>query len=215
MIRFSCSACQKMLQAEDQSAGRTVSCPKCGQHLVVPPPIRQSAELDDANDPVLSDMPAPVRKPREMRRTKSFSKYPVARIVIILMRIVAIGAAICFPIEAILVALSGDLRPSEKKAAQEKAEREFQKRLQEQRVAPEQRKIETEKEAEARLDREFIKQEAERKLWTISGFFMTTIVMVILILLFAELLQVLLDISRNTQDLVNAQRIGAESQDVG
>src|SRR5437899_12899266 len=100
---------------------------------------------------------------------RKFSKYPVARIVIILMRIVAITAAICFPIEAILIALSGDLKPSERKAAQEKAEREFQKHSQEQRVGAEQRRIETEKEAEARLDREFIKQEAGRKVWTILG----------------------------------------------
>jgi DNA-directed RNA polymerase subunit RPC12/RpoP len=213
MIRFSCSSCRKLLQAEDQSAGKTVTCPGCGQHLVIPPPVRNETAFSESETNG-GDLPdTPPRGKRLMAR--EFSKYPVARIVIILMRFVAIIAAICFPIEAILIALSGDLKPSEKKAAQEKAEREFQKRLQEQKVDAGQRKIETEKQAEARLDREFLEQERERKIWTILRLLTANTFAVILILLFAELLQVLLDISRNTQELVKAQRIGTESQDVG
>jgi hypothetical protein len=178
---------------------------------VIPPPVRDETDPTEINGDDLPD----TRPLKKWPLARKFSKYPVARIVIILMRIAAIIAAICFPIEAILVALSGDLKPSEKKAAQEKAEREFQKRLQEQRVDPEQRKIETQKQAEARLDREFLEQERERKIWTILRLLTGNAFAVILVLLFAELLQVLLDISRNTQDLVEAQRLRMESHDVG
>jgi DNA-binding transcriptional MerR regulator len=153
---------------------------------------------------------------------REFSKYPVARITIILMRIVAILMAISFPIEAIAVALSGDPKPSERKAAEEKAAREFQKRLQERRMDPEQQKIETEKEAQARLDREFVKAETTRKFLIIMTLLFGSFTTILAILLSAELLQVLLDISRNTQDttkliayLGKAQRMGTEPQDVG
>jgi hypothetical protein len=153
---------------------------------------------------------------------REFSKYPVARIVIILMRLVAILTAISFPIVAVAVALSGDPKPSERKAAEERAAREFQKRLQERRVDPEQQKIETEKQTEARLDREFLAEERERKVQTILKLFVGSLLTIVGVLLYAELLQALLDISRNTQDttkliayLVKAQRMGTEPQDVG
>src|SRR5690349_4276971 len=98
MIRFSCSKCQKLLEAEDKSAGRTVTCPGCGHHLVIPPAARQSAELEESNDNELPERPVQARRSRKrLRWARGFSKYPVARIVIILMRIVAVLAAIAIP----------------------------------------------------------------------------------------------------------------------
>jgi hypothetical protein len=44
MNRFACPHCHKKLKAPERSAGRMISCPKCGQSLVVPPPV-QSTEL--------------------------------------------------------------------------------------------------------------------------------------------------------------------------
>jgi len=40
MIRFQCPACQKVLKAEDRGAGTKINCPKCGQRLLVPPPVQ-------------------------------------------------------------------------------------------------------------------------------------------------------------------------------
>jgi hypothetical protein len=40
VIRFSCPACQKVLKAPDQGAGRKTHCPRCGQRLLIPPPVR-------------------------------------------------------------------------------------------------------------------------------------------------------------------------------
>ena len=36
MIRFSCPGCQKTLKAPANGAGRTVTCPRCGQRMTVP-----------------------------------------------------------------------------------------------------------------------------------------------------------------------------------
>jgi len=38
MIRFECPTCQKVLKTSDNKAGRKILCPRCGQHLVIPPP---------------------------------------------------------------------------------------------------------------------------------------------------------------------------------
>jgi DNA-directed RNA polymerase subunit M/transcription elongation factor TFIIS len=40
MIRFSCPTCQKALKCPDQGAGKKVSCPRCGQRLLIPPPVQ-------------------------------------------------------------------------------------------------------------------------------------------------------------------------------
>jgi len=40
MIRFTCPTCQKILKAPDEGAGRKTSCPRCGQRLLVPPPVQ-------------------------------------------------------------------------------------------------------------------------------------------------------------------------------
>lgn len=41
MIRFSCPACQKILKVSDHGAGRKVPCPRCGQRLLIPPPVQE------------------------------------------------------------------------------------------------------------------------------------------------------------------------------
>jgi hypothetical protein len=41
MIRFACPTCQKIIKAPDEGAGRKFPCPRCGQLLVVPPPLYQ------------------------------------------------------------------------------------------------------------------------------------------------------------------------------
>lgn len=138
-----------------------------------------------------------------------------------------IVAAVSFPIEAVYLALSGPKPPSERghlsdfelrllgwEDAKPKAEREFDKRTQGQQVNAEQRRTETEKAAMAMLDRKFLEAETKEKIMAIAGLFVATLVFIVLILLSSELLQVLLDISRNTQDLVEAQRIPMESHDV-
>jgi hypothetical protein len=39
MIRFACPTCRKVLKAPEHGAGRKISCPRCGQRLLIPPPI--------------------------------------------------------------------------------------------------------------------------------------------------------------------------------
>lgn len=38
MIRFQCPVCDKVLKAPDHGAGQKISCPKCGQRLLIPQP---------------------------------------------------------------------------------------------------------------------------------------------------------------------------------
>lgn len=40
MIRFNCPKCDKALKAEEDKLGAKTRCPKCGQSLYVPPPVR-------------------------------------------------------------------------------------------------------------------------------------------------------------------------------
>lgn len=54
MIRFSCPTCRKALKAPDHGAGQKVHCPRCGQRVLIPPPIEVQ------NRTVLGEpMPAP------------------------------------------------------------------------------------------------------------------------------------------------------------
>jgi DNA-directed RNA polymerase subunit RPC12/RpoP len=39
MITFTCPACQAALESPDHTAGQKVHCPKCGQRLLIPPPM--------------------------------------------------------------------------------------------------------------------------------------------------------------------------------
>ena len=56
MIRFNCPHCEKKLKAPERSAGRIIACPKCGQSLAVPPPVRNPALTSHlAADPVSTD----------------------------------------------------------------------------------------------------------------------------------------------------------------
>jgi DNA-directed RNA polymerase subunit RPC12/RpoP len=113
MIRFSCSACRKLLQAEDQSAGKTVTCPGCGQHLVIPPPIPNETGFSETMSDDNSEFPPQARwLGRGSSRRAKPSKYPIARSVIAGQRIFAIFIACLWPIEAIIIALATDLHPA-------------------------------------------------------------------------------------------------------
>src|SRR5438132_13249903 len=60
MIRFSCPACQKRFKAPDRGAGRTVSCPRYGQGLLIPPPVRlRNKAVHDQNVPDSEQAPEP------------------------------------------------------------------------------------------------------------------------------------------------------------
>jgi hypothetical protein len=48
MIRFASPSCQKKLKAPDHGAGRNTHCPRCGQRLWVPPPVRVGREQLDS-----------------------------------------------------------------------------------------------------------------------------------------------------------------------
>src|SRR5215831_8906090 len=39
MIPFTCPACQAALESQDHTTGQNVNCPKCGQRLLIPPPM--------------------------------------------------------------------------------------------------------------------------------------------------------------------------------
>lgn len=43
MIRFSCPTCKSLLQAPPVKAGEKVACPKCGQRLLIPNPVKPAA----------------------------------------------------------------------------------------------------------------------------------------------------------------------------
>src|SRR5262249_47435395 len=54
VIQYSCPACQVVLEAQDNMAGKKIICPKCGQRLLIPSPTRNKTILGQ----LLSD-PAP------------------------------------------------------------------------------------------------------------------------------------------------------------
>jgi DNA-directed RNA polymerase subunit RPC12/RpoP len=43
MIRFTCPTCQKALKTPDDAVNRKASCPRCGQRLLVPDPVKPAA----------------------------------------------------------------------------------------------------------------------------------------------------------------------------
>ncbi len=43
MIRFTCPACRKILKVSDEGSGRKISCPKCGQRMLIPTPTKPAA----------------------------------------------------------------------------------------------------------------------------------------------------------------------------
>ncbi|MGH7172770.1 MAG: hypothetical protein ACRELG_21010 [Gemmataceae bacterium] len=43
MIRFTCPTCKTVLQSPGPTAGNKVACPKCGQRLLVPNPVKPAA----------------------------------------------------------------------------------------------------------------------------------------------------------------------------
>jgi DNA-directed RNA polymerase subunit RPC12/RpoP len=47
MIRFSCPSCQKALKAPEEGAGRKISCPNCGQRLLIPSPPSPPVHAQD------------------------------------------------------------------------------------------------------------------------------------------------------------------------
>ena len=70
MIRFQCPTCLKRLKAPDGGAGRKISCPKCGQRLLIPPPVRPQKQPQDRTalgqpmpDPDAPPAPSPLPPP--------------------------------------------------------------------------------------------------------------------------------------------------------
>jgi DNA-directed RNA polymerase subunit RPC12/RpoP len=57
MITFQCPACHKVLKVQDDSAGKKAPCPKCGQRLLVPPPVQNKTVL---GQPVPESAPEPI-----------------------------------------------------------------------------------------------------------------------------------------------------------
>ena len=55
-IRFRCVYCDKLLGIARRKAGAVVSCPHCGEKLIVPTPEPESAAPD--HDPLVDDAPA-------------------------------------------------------------------------------------------------------------------------------------------------------------
>ncbi|MHB1423154.1 MAG: TFIIB-type zinc ribbon-containing protein [Gemmataceae bacterium] len=82
MIRFFCPACKSVLQAPPVQAGEKVVCPKCGQRMLIPNPVKPAASnktvlgslLPESKSPVAgnftvsdSGMP-PMRNPNAIRQ---------------------------------------------------------------------------------------------------------------------------------------------------
>jgi HEAT repeat protein len=65
MLRFACPKCRTVLQAPDDSPGRTLACPTCGQQVKVALPPRDKTVMGNplppapARPPVASSSPAP------------------------------------------------------------------------------------------------------------------------------------------------------------
>jgi DNA-directed RNA polymerase subunit RPC12/RpoP len=53
VIRFACPTCRKPLKVEDEGAGRKISCPRCGQRILVPSPDPPPSKPAAGNPTVL------------------------------------------------------------------------------------------------------------------------------------------------------------------
>lgn len=73
MILFKCPACQKALKSLDEGAGSRISCPQCGQQMLVPAPVQPAALPAATNKSMLGQL-APSSAPRPA----SISKTPPA-----------------------------------------------------------------------------------------------------------------------------------------
>jgi hypothetical protein len=65
MIRFSCPVCQTVLTCPDHGGGRKISCPDCGQRLLIPPSVqvRNKTVLGEPMPPSELKSPETVRPP--------------------------------------------------------------------------------------------------------------------------------------------------------
>src|SRR5262249_2088657 len=66
MIAFICPACQSALESPDHTTGQKVNCPKCGQRLLIPPPMPRPMRNRTMLGPVIarsSTPPAPQAEP--------------------------------------------------------------------------------------------------------------------------------------------------------
>lgn len=71
MIRFLCPTCKSVLQSPGQTAGDKVACPKCGQRVLVPNPVKPAAAnktvlgtaLPESNSPVAANSTVPDSRP--------------------------------------------------------------------------------------------------------------------------------------------------------
>src|SRR5262249_22671261 len=83
MIHFACPACRKVLKVEDQGAGRKISCPRCGQRLLIPaapaPPPRVQARpvLGEPLPASSTPSPAPAAGGKPPAATPAASTVPV------------------------------------------------------------------------------------------------------------------------------------------
>ncbi len=46
-VRFQCPACKSVLKTSERKVGEKVACPKCGQRLLIPPPARVPAQVEN------------------------------------------------------------------------------------------------------------------------------------------------------------------------
>jgi len=59
MIRFSCSRCGKKIRGPERAAGSKMFCPRCGERLLIPPPVREES-IHAQPQPTSANTPAPV-----------------------------------------------------------------------------------------------------------------------------------------------------------
>lgn len=80
MIRFQCPACQKILKTPEHGAGRKINCPKCGQKLLVPPPIqRQNKTVLGQSIPNPCDVPSSSSESTQQQRVQISFECPSCR----------------------------------------------------------------------------------------------------------------------------------------
>src|SRR5262245_2770994 len=70
MIHYFCSSCQSPLESGDRFAGREISCPDCGQKIVVPPAPQISGQ------DMIADLQKRTRRKRAWVPIKQFALPP-------------------------------------------------------------------------------------------------------------------------------------------
>lgn len=72
MIKFNCSKCKKLLRVKEELGGKKAKCPGCQQVLIIPAPVRSTADVEELAAAAFADKPIEAPAPKQESKTIDF-----------------------------------------------------------------------------------------------------------------------------------------------